>query len=327
MVAFRSFLLALLLGLAGSATTHRGWSANVVSKLFLQVQNATKSDIARIDTAVSNYAEGSRFKNLRKEFDASWRNNLVIIPCLIVGSPLIYIWYKLEHELNGPNSGRKDEIFTAVDADLREVEIARVGASGVCLLRRMCDRHTGIMFAFTGIMLQTIFLYFIAVGCITRIEHEAFAGTSGDPTPVALIFCSLFCNTLTCCASLILGVKCWATKPPEGYQDLHNALVLLDSFIIPSVCTVVGALYLCTSNGISSLVFSSTSMAFICSINAQIAGLMSWSLSGHGGRAFQPANVSIKDAENSTLYAHYSFVASFIVAFVTLPLGWILGVI
>merc|ERR1719197_192659 len=88
---------------------------------------------------------------------------------------------------------------------------------------------------------------------------------------------------------------------------MHRALVLLDSFCIPLVCGVVGSLYICTSRGISTLVFKSTSMAFICNINAQIAGLMSWSLSGHGGRAFQPANVSIKDSENSTQLANYSF--------------------
>merc|ERR1719482_359674 len=156
------------------------------------------------------------------------------------------------------------------------------------------------MFAFTGIMLQTIFLYFIAVFCFQRIWHEATTENTGNPTPIALLFCSLFCNTMTCCASLILGLKCWATKAPTGYQKLHKALVLYDSFVIPSVSAIVGALYLCTSNGISSLVFSSTSMAFITSINMQIAGLMSWSLSGHGGRAFQPANVNIKDSENST---------------------------
>merc|ERR1719420_265026 len=132
---------------------------------------------------------------------------------------------------------------------------------------------------------------------------------------------------MTCCASFILGLKCKATQAPEGYEKLHGALVLLDSFVIPSVCVVVGSLYLCASNGISSLVFNSTAMAFICSINMQIAGLMSWSLSGHGGRSFQPANVSIKDSENTTEYAHYSFILSGVVALVTLPIAWLLGII
>jgi len=237
----------------------------------------------------------------------------------VVGSYLAYFWYKID------SGGKSDEIFTAVDADLREVEIARVGASGVALLRRQEDRHTGIMFAFTGIMLQTIFLYFIAVYCWGRIRLGWT--DNGTPTPIALIFCSLFCNTMTTSSSFILGLKCWATKAPEGYQKLHEALVLVDSFCIPAICTVVGALYLCTSDGITNLVFSSTAMAFLCSINMQIAGLMSWSLSGHGGRAFQPANVSIKDSENSTTYAHYSFGASLVVALVTLPVGWLLGLI
>merc|ERR1719199_246803 len=106
---------------------------------------------------------------------------------------------------------------------------------------------------------------------------------------------------------------------------MHEALVVLDSFVIPLVCSMLGSLYICTSRGISLLVFKSTSMAFICNINAQIAGLMSWSLSGHGGRAFQPANVSIKDSENSTLLANYSFIASIVVALVTLPIALLFG--
>jgi len=327
-MVLRSCLLALLIGWAGSISTNLEVAESTARRLFLQAQHVVKNDIAGLEAIVSDTmiaatkdVKGARAVRHTKVFDTSFRNNLVIIPCLVVGSPLLWIWYKSELV------SKADEIFTAVDADLREVEIARVGASGVALLRRQCDRHTGIMFAFTGIMLQTIFLYFIAVYCCTRIHIEARLQDTGAPTPIALIFCSLFCNTMTCSASLILGLKCWATKAPEGYQRLHKALVLLDSFVIPSVSAVVGALYLCTSNGISSLVFSSTSMAFICSINSQIAGLMSWSLSGHGGRAFQPANVSIKDSENSTVYAHYSFAASALIAVITLPLGWVLGII
>jgi hypothetical protein len=324
MLVFRVCLLAILLGWADTATTRH---ANVSRGFFLQIQNATEKDIAAMEVAMSDrvvafsHAASVRMSKLSKHFDFSWRNNLVIIPCLAVGGPLYYIWNKLEP------TGKADDIFTAIDADLREVEIARVGASGVALLRRQCDRHTGIMFAFTGIMLQTIFLYFVFASCFQRIAHEWEPHSHADTTPIALIFCSLFCNTLVCCSSLILGRKCWSTKAPEGYQQIHEALVCLDSFAIPSVCMFVGALYLCTSDGISSLVFSSTSMAFICSINSQIAGLMSWSLSGHGGRAFQPANVSIKDSENSTEYAHYSFILSGIVALVTLPIAWLLGII
>jgi len=328
MLAIRACLLTSLLAWAGDASSYQQLSASAPGKLFLHAESVAKNDIAKVEavavdtaTGVSKDAQWARLQQLRKVFDTSWRNNLVILPCLVVGSPLFWIWYKLEP------MGKGDEIFTAIDADLREVEISRVGASGVALLRRQCDRHTGIMFAFTGIMLQTIFLYFIAVLSGQKIYHETIQYGDGTPTPVALLFCSLFCNTMSCCSSLILGIKCWATKAPEGYQQLHEILVVLDSFVIPSLCAMVGSMYLCTANGISSLVFNATAMAFICSINMQIAGLMSWSLSGHGGRAFQPANVSIKDSENSTQHAHYSFVASVVVAVVTLPLGYLVGII
>lgn len=245
-------------------------------------------------------------------------NTLILIPCLGVGGPLFWIWYHLEPD-------GKDVIFMAMDADLREVDISRVGASGVALLRRQCDRHEGIRFALTGIMLQTIFLYFIAVSCILRVNEQSTLGSTSKPTPVILLFCSLFCNTMVCCSSVILGMKCLETNAPEGYQQLHKILVLLDSFVIPGMCTIVGGWYLCTSNGISSLVFDATAMGFIISINKQIAGLMSWSLSGHGGRAFQPAAVSIKDSQNSTQHAQYSFIASVVVATVMFPLGFLAG--
>lgn len=334
MVVLQTFLFSVLLRCAGAVSTVQRLSANhsATNKLFLQVEKAARRDAAELEAVVSDVISATsktaarvqnsaRMQRLRKEFDISWQNNLVIIPCLLVGIPLYRIWKDLEP------GGKLDDIFTARDADLREVEISRIGASGVTLLRRQSDRHTGIMFAFTGIMLQTIFLYFIAVSCFQRLAHETEVQNAAAPTPIALLFCSLFCNTMTCCASFILGLKCKATQAPEGYEKLHQALVLLDSFVIPSVCVVVGSLYLCASNGISSLVFNSTAMAFICSINMQIAGLMSWSLSGHGGRAFQPANVSIKDSENSTTLANYSFVASGIVALVTLPISWLFGIV
>lgn len=340
-------LLALTLAQAQAVTLLEKASAET-QKFFLEVQSAAKQGVAEVGYLKSEVldwsANHSAWKNdgrsqpmmsgqdldtisavaarqKSRNADMSFSNNLVIIPCLVVGGPLFRLWYNLQPE------GKGEEIFTAIDADLREVEISRVGASGVSLLRRQCDRHTGIMFAFAGIMLQTVFLYYIAVtSCRKTIEEINMEGDS-LPTPIPLLFCSLFCNTLVCCASLILGMKCFSTAAPPGYEELHKAFVLMDSFVIPLVSAVVGALLLCTSRGITSLVFNATAMAFICSINMQVAGLMSWSLSGHGGRAFQPAHVSIKDSQNSTQHAAYSFIASAAVATVIIPLGLLCGIV
>merc|ERR1719272_620760 len=104
-----------------------------------------KSDVAEIEALVSDavavaskdaklVANSARMRRLKKEIDTSWQNNLVIIPCLIIGIPLYRLWSTLEV------SGKKDDIFTARDADLREVEISKLGASGVSLLRRQSDR-------------------------------------------------------------------------------------------------------------------------------------------------------------------------------------------
>merc|ERR1719343_1711487 len=111
------------------------------------------------------------------------------------------------------------------------------------------------------------------------------------------------------CGQMIVGVKAWRTAAPEGFAKLHHALVLWDSFIIPISGIIVGGLYLCSSKDINSLVFRSTSMAFVSGISKQIASMMSWSLSAHGGRAYQPSKICLKDDINSLNYTYYSLIA------------------
>jgi len=246
--------------------------------------------------------------------DLSWTSVMVCFPCVLIGIPLLWAWWQLD------DIKHTDEIWTAHDADLREIDISTIGASGVALLRRHSDRQFGILLSFVGIMLQIVFLYFIAVFSIRnalglngeRVKHKS---------PLPLIFCSLFINCMTCCASFITGMKAWDTAAPSGYENLHLGLVVLDSFIIPSLSVMVGSIYLCTSKTISGLVFNATSMAFVCRINMQIAGLMSWSLSAHGGRAFQPTRVCIKDTVNTMRYAYCSLIGSGLVATLMIPVA------
>lgn len=254
------------------------------------------------------------------ESELTLGNTLVLVPCLILAGPLTWIWWQLDKM--GAHSGT--EIWTATDADMREVDISTVGASGVALLRRRTDREFAILFSYVGIFLQTIFLYFIALYSRSKalaptppVAPKA-VGLVGSQAPLWLIFCSLFCNSMTGFASIIQGLKAWNTDAPPGYHTVHRTLVMLDSFIIPSASIIVGSVYLCTSGNIAQLIFSATSMAFVCQINQQIAGLMSWSLSGHRGFAFQPGYVCIKDSVNSMRYASYSIVAS---AFVAVVMG------
>lgn len=240
----------------------------------------------------------------------SLTSKLVMIPCVLIGGPLIWAWYKLD-EIE-----HKDEIWTAQDADLREIDISGVGASGVALLRRHSDRKFGISLSIVGIMLQIVFLYYIAVFSFQHAWQPA-----EHKSPLPLIFCSMFCNSMACCASFIQGLKAWGTSAPIGFESIHRALVMLDSFIIPAISIMVSSIYLCTSESISSLVFSATAMVFVCCINMQIAGLMSWSLSGHGGRAFQPARVCIKDSVNTMQYAYYSLIGSALIALAMIPVA------
>lgn len=288
--------------------------------VVLQTEDNDHPEVRAVDNATTKHTSShtlfTRGHVLSDAFSAdwSWTSVLVFLPCVLIGSPLIWAWWQLEvikHE--GSNT---DEIWTAHDDDLREIDILEIGASGVALLRRHSDRQFGILLSFVGIMLQIVFLYFIAVYSIQG------AGKLGErKTPLPLMFCSLFCNSMTCCASFITGMKTWDTSAPLGYEVLHRALVLLDSFIIPSIAVVVGSMYLCTSRTISALVFSATSMAFVCRINMQIAGLMSWSLSAHGGRAFQPAKVCIKDSVNTMQYAYYSLIGSALIALAMMPVA------
>lgn len=250
--------------------------------------------------------------------DWSWTSVMVILPCLLIGCPLIWAWWQLP-EVIKDEGGINDEIWTAHDENLREIDISSVGASGVALLRRHSDRQFGILLSFVGIMLQIVFLYFIAVYSIQGAGKSALVEESKTPPP--LMFSSLFCNSMTCFASFITGMKTWDTSAPPGYEVLHRALVMLDSFIIPSIAVVVGSMYLCTSRTISALVFNATSMAFVCQINMQIAGLMGWSLSAHGGRAFQPGRVCIKDSVNTMQYAYYSLIGSALIALALIPVA------
>mmetsp|Transcript_77838 Transcript_77838/g.166886 ORF Transcript_77838/g.166886 Transcript_77838/m.166886 type:complete len:747 (+) Transcript_77838:100-2340(+) len=242
-------------------------------------------------------------------------NLMVFIPWLAMAIPLGIIWSELRKLSN-----EKDSIWTAEDENLRHVEISSLGISGVALLRRPSDRRWAIRCAFISLLLQTAFLYFILVYDIASLSSSTKIIFVRTP---ALLFCALFINTMSCCSTMISGAKAWHTTAPEGYVTIHRWLVGLDSFIIPSVCIVAGTLFLCNSVGITSLIFSSTSMRFVVNFNAQFAGLLSWSLSAHGGRAFRPSEVLIKDDVDSMNYALRSLVFSFTVAFCTVLFGMI----
>mmetsp|Transcript_70369 Transcript_70369/g.139566 ORF Transcript_70369/g.139566 Transcript_70369/m.139566 type:complete len:717 (+) Transcript_70369:98-2248(+) len=239
----------------------------------------------------------------------------VFIPWGLLAIPLGIISFRLTEIEN-----EKDKIYTAEDDNLRHTEISSIGISGVALLRRPSDRRWAIRCAFVSLLLQVAFLYFIIV------YDFAFLFTKGQGhavfirTPV-LLFCGVLVNALSCCSIMISGSKMWHTAAPEGYEDIHRILVALDSFIIPAVCIIAGTLYLCTANGIMSLVFSSTALHFVVSFNARFAGLLSWSLSVHGGRAFKPTEVLIKDDVDSMTYAQRSLIFSFSWAMLTVIIG------
>jgi len=241
-------------------------------------------------------------------------NLLLVIPWGLMGIPLGIIWYQLKSLKD-----EKDTIWTAEEESMRIVEISSIGISGVALLRRPSDRRWAIRCTFLSFIFQMAFLYFIIVYDFASLNTEFVIFVR---TP-ALLFCSLFLNALSCCSIMICGAKTWQTEAPEGYETIHIILVSLDAFIIPSVCIIAGTLFLCTSIGITSLIFSSTSMGFVVNFNRQFAALLSWSLANHGGRAFRPTEVFIKDDVDSMTYAMRSLIFSFAVATVTVLVGMI----
>jgi len=249
--------------------------------------------------------------HFKRLFASATLNTMVIVPMIVVAIPLGWAWWQLL------SFAHSDEVWTAQDADLREVDISQIGASGVVLLRTPSDRKLAILLSFAGIMLQTMFLYFMSlyswmnVGG-TKVTHDA---------PCVLLFGSIFMNTVSCCASMITGMKAWHTTAPKGYETIHCILVGLDSFVIPSVSVLVGSVFLCTSSNIASLVLSSTAMAFVCSINSRLAALISWSLSAHGGRIYQPAKLGIKDAVNSMQYTYMSLAFAALFSIIMVPVG------
>lgn len=266
--------------------------------------------------ALSDNSTDENFKALMQFEHAQFSYFLnigIFIPWGLLAIPLGIISFRLCEVEN-----EKDKIYTAEDENLRHTEICTIGISGVALLRRPSDRRWAIRCAFVSLLLQVAFLYFIVVydfAFLLTEKHAVFIRT-----PV-LLFCGVLVNALSCCSIMISGSKMWHTAAPEGYQDIHRILVALDSFIIPSVCIVAGTLYLCTSNGIMSLVFGSTALQFVVSFNARFAGLLSWSLSVHGGRAFKPTEILIKDDVDSMTYAYRSLIFSFTWALLTVIVG------
>jgi hypothetical protein len=285
------------------------FSATVIHKRRNAPKKLTIKQEMDGDSIAANWHDLSGFV-----FDFTWTSMLVFLPCVLLGVVFLWAWLQLDEI-------KVDEVWTAQDENLREVDISLIGASGVALLRKPSDRQFGISLSFAGIMLQIVFLYFIAVSSVRLQGVSKTIASYDQAAPGPLLFCSMFFNSMTCCANFASGVKAWETSAPVGYENIHHALVFLDSFLIPSVAIVIGSIYLWSSTTISGLVFNATAMAFVCRINMQIAGLMSWSLSAHGGRAFQPARVCIKDSVNTVQYAYYSLIGSALVAMAMMPVA------
>lgn len=304
----------------GSGATCQGRLCHHNSGLVSRVLAESRGE-GRLEVYVGNSTEDS-LKTLVQFEHAQFSyflNMGVLIPWGLLAIPLVMISFRLVEIEN-----EKDKIYTAEDENLRHAEIGNIGISGVALLRRPSDRRWAIRCAFVSLLLQVAFLYFIVVYDFAYLSTDRQALVVFIRTPV-LLFCSILVNALSCCSFMISGSKLWHTGAPEGYEDIHRILVALDSFVIPSVCIVVGTLYLCTANGIMSLVFSSTALQFVARFNARFAGLLSWSLSVHGGRAFRPTEVLIKDDVDSMGYAQRSLIFSFIWALLTLVIGSILA--
>lgn len=288
----------------GSGAICQGQSCHHYSEFMSKPRSGNSSD--------------TNFKTLVQFEQAqfSWFLNIgIFIPWGLLAIPLSIISVRLAEVEN-----EKDKIYTAEDENLRHTDISLIGISGVALLRRPSDRRWAIRCAFVSLLLQVAFLYFIVVYDFAFLFTKGQAHAVFIRTPV-LLFCGVLVNALSCCSIMISGSKMWHTAAPEGYQDIHHILVALDSFIIPAVCIVAGTLYLCTASGIMSLVFSSTALQFVVSFNARFAGLLSWSLSVHGGRAFKPTEVLIKDDVDSMSYAQRSLIFSFSWALLTVIIG------
>jgi len=294
----------------GSGAICRGQSCHHYSEFMSKPRSGNGTD----DPA-DNFKTLVQFEHAQ----FSWFLNIgIFIPWGLLAIPLGIISSRLAEVEN-----EKDKIYTAEDENLRHTDIALIGISGVALLRRPSDRRWAIRCAFVSLLLQVAFLYFIIVYDFAFLFTERQAHAVFIRTPV-LLLCGVLVNALSCCSIMISGSKMWHTAAPEGYQDIHRILVALDSFIIPAVCIVAGTLYLCTASGIVDLVFSSTALQFVVSFNARFAGLLSWSLSVHGGRAFKPTEVLIKDDVDSMTYAQRSLIFSFGWALLTVIIGSIL---
>lgn len=222
---------------------------------------------------------------------------MAVVPLVAVGLPISFILTSLV-AIGKPSN--PDELWTPTDADLREVGLEEVGGIGVALLRRTKDRRAAIRTACAGLVLEVLFLYFLLVSCL-----EGFRSIEKG-TPLVLLWSSMFFHIISCCTSIIRGIKAWDTACPENYATIHRIMVMMEGFLIPVATGFIGCIFLAKSDGITDLVLNTTAVGWISQANLQMAGLIVWSLSAHGGRVYQPTRVCIKDSVNSMRYAFYT---------------------
>lgn len=264
-----------------------------------------------------NGSLGSKNQKIGNETNRwSMRNAMVFIPIGILLVPIIWISIQANYLDQLPNVPK---VWTAPDSDVREVEISDLGASGIALLRFHDHRKFGIYFANVGLVVQAVFVYFIFLAYASAFEIRVEQYTYD--APLILLFVSCFFNALLMCAHFIQGKKLLKTTTPEGYENVHRLLVIIDSFILPVAAFVSGQMWISTSSSTSQYVFNCTSVAWVMQINRQIAKLMTWNLASHGGYSIKPNWVSVKDTDNNMELALYSLLASAILSAIFAPVA------
>lgn len=117
--------------------------------------------------------------------------------------------------------------------------------------------------------LQLVLLFYMWVQIAPRAD-------SLHPLPFGLIFVAIYLHFLNCMQEIPYALQIFRYFV-DFHDDLRDLLwfgfvLIADGFVIPALCFVLGALYLCTSVTIADIILNAVAVAFVREIDNWIIG-------------------------------------------------------
>lgn len=189
-----------------------------------------------------------------------------------------------EHSENSEGSQLDMEGCQSIWTNEDHIQIASdelidaVGISAMCMfprghldgVARVPSRRAVPLLFLQAAGLQMVLLFYMWVQLTPRAE-----GIS-HPLPLSLICVAIYLHFLNCVQEIPYTIQIF-----RFFVDFHDNLtdllwfgfvLIADGFIIPALCFVLGALYLCTSVTVADVILNSVAVSFVREIDNWIIG-------------------------------------------------------